>query len=440
MKKILCFISSLFLLAVTFFSYSPLKTFAQDSGEYTSVLEDLNLDENFDQSSYKYDSTDLSLNIIQIAESTNNNLFIYTFQPSYGLYDFCATSINMSINSDDTGFSIYRLQLLSSEHGFQKYLVEDFSVLEVSERYYNIASIYRKVESCDDVESLTDEIGFKGKRFKAVGVGENVSYYIDDIEVIQVTGQYVGYIRYEDNAIWGGYDEEDKDSFFLAFSCDRPIDDLIAATVTAKIIKTETKRTVTFGINWKVKDKNIDTSTKQKTFKLNRNNKYQFSTPGVLGSEKYQWSEIQTITEFKAEKNLKLNSSVKIDDYDWVLRFFNAPHIIDSKSYVLWERKTEITYTVKEVVLIELSYKVGDNLYNLGVVGNKQSSSKGPSGTVSGIPNVRNIIKIILLILLLILILPVLSIVLKFILFLVKLIFSFVKNIIMGIVRLLKRE
>jgi len=49
--------------------------------DYTDALEDLQKDENFNVEEYPDNAKDYSIQVIQIAESTAGELFIYTYQP-----------------------------------------------------------------------------------------------------------------------------------------------------------------------------------------------------------------------------------------------------------------------------------------------------------------------------------------------------------------------
>ena len=59
-------------------------------------MEDLLKDENFGRNAYPAVADDYSLKIIQIAESSDKELFIYVYQPSHDTKDLTATAVNMS--------------------------------------------------------------------------------------------------------------------------------------------------------------------------------------------------------------------------------------------------------------------------------------------------------------------------------------------------------
>ena len=73
--------------------------------KYTSVLEDLQKDATFDINDYPYAAGDYSLQVIQIAESVNDKLFVYVYQPSAPSRLLEATTIRISTTepSEDSG-------------------------------------------------------------------------------------------------------------------------------------------------------------------------------------------------------------------------------------------------------------------------------------------------------------------------------------------------
>ena len=69
--------------------------FAEDKTA-TDVLEDLSRDKSFNPDNYPTKTDDYSLQIIQLAESVDKELFVYIYQPSGKAKDFKASSINIS--------------------------------------------------------------------------------------------------------------------------------------------------------------------------------------------------------------------------------------------------------------------------------------------------------------------------------------------------------
>ena len=123
-----------------------------DTGEYTSAITDLQKSENFNAADYPSKANDYSIQVIQIAESTRGELFVYTYQPCQEATKITATKINMSLSDSPDGTKFYALTLLKSDGVFCKYKVDLFAVSGTSTRYYNITSIYRKFISGIDKE------------------------------------------------------------------------------------------------------------------------------------------------------------------------------------------------------------------------------------------------------------------------------------------------
>ncbi len=59
------------------------RALAASEKEYTNVLDDLQQDGNFNEHDYLINEKDYSISVIQIAESTDGELFVYTYQPAF---------------------------------------------------------------------------------------------------------------------------------------------------------------------------------------------------------------------------------------------------------------------------------------------------------------------------------------------------------------------
>ena len=200
----------LFLLFVFQTAFSPVKA---DESEiaYTNVLEDLQKDENFNAETYPaitdkavLKENGYPLKVIQIAESTDKELFVYVYQPSASVKDFTATTIRMSMPTVgvDAVWRDYELTLLSKDGVFQKYKVEGVTVKEYSVRYYDITAIHRPFDETIDTppttntENTTNEVAFPvGQQWTALTIDGAVSYSMLEVEVITITNKVVGYIH-----------------------------------------------------------------------------------------------------------------------------------------------------------------------------------------------------------------------------------------------------
>lgn len=224
MKRFLKFFFVLFLILISFSSISSFSVFAIsisiDSG-FSDVISDLSKDENFSEENYPLVSNDYSLQLIQVAESSNSELFVYVYQPCGEKENILATSINISqdlhnpINAEN-----YTLSLVSFSDVFYKYKVNGLSVKDDSVRFYEVLSIFRKWNSKYDKESnnenTIEEVVFNvGKQYTMYDRDGETVISVADTEVISVVDKYVGMVRYKDGyqlLQWGACD-----SHFVAF-------------------------------------------------------------------------------------------------------------------------------------------------------------------------------------------------------------------------------
>lgn len=121
---------------------TPVIAHAQEGKAYSNVLDDLKKDSSFNPSNYPTKSNDYSLQIIQLAESIDKELFIYVYQPSGKSKNLKASSVNISTTINDAiSFTNYKLALLNSNGVFYKYKVSGLMVKDESVRYYAIVVI-----------------------------------------------------------------------------------------------------------------------------------------------------------------------------------------------------------------------------------------------------------------------------------------------------------
>lgn len=450
-KKILIFACAFLLMFLAVFESVFLKTpiaFA-DEQKYSNVLDDLQSGGEFDSSLYPSIANDYSLKVIQVAESSDRELFVYVYQPSNDTKDLKATRINMAAFTGSSLTShLYSLSLVSSNGVFDKYVVNDFTVSESNVRIYSITSIYRLWEESVDKATGNDntisEIAYPvGKKWTALTSGNDVLYSAEDVEIVNVTGMYTGFIRYYGNSLFGG---EHYDSFYVGFKTEKKIENLISAKVYANV----SKRTVVQKVNIGIVSPKSDTEStpEEKEFIVNRGVKSEFKTTGILSKKHYTWDEIQTVDEFFARENMTPSQVLKDnrDNIDWVLRFFNAPVTVNDSSSILGfgGRRTTTSYLCKDVGIIELTFESDGVTYVQGVVSNLQTGSKNPTGTNPDSDKDKNwlawLIAIALIVALIVafpsllgLLILAVQLVVKFVVFLFKLIYKGLKRIVVGI-------
>ena len=416
---------------------------AENENEKTAsgVIEDLGKDASFNAANYPSNAKNYSLQIIQLAESADKELFVYVYQPSGDKVNASSINISTTIN-DDISFFNYSLELLNFEETLFKYKVMNFEVKKDLVRYYAISSIYRPFDAdIGDEKSgnnTINEVNYAVN--KQYCFGEiNGKPYVNciDIETIVVTDKFVGFVRYPDG--WKFFTGVGAcDSHFVAFNTDKKIDKLFEADV----YYTTQKASYDFftedsPFNIKFGDSKTDNYAYLKyTDKVER-------TGGGFFAGTYKWDRIQSVDDFvKTEDRTTvyygavLNSKVssKLTDEalndlkgkKWVLRFTETSYDKSPRSGMgaatYYHAETTM---VGNVTILRLKFETDGITYNLGVIDNKQTGSTEPSNStdIKVEPNAtgKGIIYLILFVLLLVILAPLLPYVLNAVIFVVSL-------------------
>ena len=212
---------------------------------YSNVLTDLRIDKTFKTVDYPANDNDYSIQVIHIAEGVNGELFVYTYQPCRASKKYKAKYINMSLENPvnkDIKYSLYSLTWLNGEGVFDKYIVNNFTVSDTVDRYYNIATIYRPYDdTVDDKSEAVDTIQCKGF---AVGQYWHTYYYNDDlcyeskkIDVVEIDITATGSVRYPEGFYLDQFFvEKNTDSHYVAFSIKNyTVDQIIDADITYRV-------------------------------------------------------------------------------------------------------------------------------------------------------------------------------------------------------------
>lgn len=440
MKKRLAVMLLAFVLgisAVITAAQVPVIAKAESTVTYTNVLEDLQRDSSFSKDNYPEKATDYSLQLIQLAESSDKELFVYVYQPSGQVKGLVASSINISTTINDAvSYHNYKLELLNADGVFFKYKVSDFVVKDDAVRYYAITSVYRKWDKTIDPATGNDntvtEVNYNVSKQYAFGT-INGKPYVNcvDIDTIVVTDKFVGFVRYEN-----GFTLYNSacDSHFVAFNTDKPIDKLLEADVYYT--------TQSYNWNWTAFVGEKETfGTKQDNYSyLKYTDKVEHTGEGWFAGT-YKWDRIQTVDDFISGENrenifhgavLDVKVSTKLTDSalnelkgkKWVLRFTETAYSF-TPDYTGTGSQYSSSTVVGDVTILRLKFETDGITYNLGTIDNKQTGGKDPSNStdidVSLNDTSKKLAALIMLILAIVLLAPVLPYILKAIVWIVML-------------------
>ncbi len=378
--KVMNFINKIMFIALIilcmllpFLSFFEFKVAYADTVIYTNVLEDLQKDKNFNIEDYPVNDKDYSLKVIQVAESSAKELFIYVYQPCSPNEDLKATTIRLSTTiNDNAKWLDYNLSLESSEGVFGKYKVENLQVKDDIVRYYDITAIHRmwneKYDEKPQNDNVINEVVFEvGQLWTAATLEGNVSYTCTINETINITDKYVGYVRYS-NGFWGLGSK--TDSHYVAFSTNKKIDDLIEADVYF----TYTPRWVwikLFGAKDEVFNGYYGTSCD--SYVYIKEDDVATNNPSWIFPEKYVRDRIQSVDDFILKESLSEETKGYLEGKQWILRFFESEYNSEAGSNAY-----EKYMTVEKVTILRLKFRTDGVTYNLGVVDNKQTGDSKP--------------------------------------------------------------
>ena len=389
MKKIISIILSFILL---FSVFATVPVMAASEKTYSNVLDDLEKDETFDASAYPDNAEDVSVKLIQIAESEDGQLFLYVYQPADSQIDLECVSVSISVGFSANGAGLdpklYDLILVSTEGVFDKYLVNGFALPDEAERYYNIVSLYREFNSVVDPES--DKTEYKDTACKAYAVGQQwCAYWINDALVyemntfntLEIEPTLVSNLDFPNGITWGnlaGFFERCH-SHYYAFNCDEYV---IKKIFDADLhyTKEEINEYKSLGVN-----ESTTLSKVSEVLTLTDEDVMTYKGNGIL-AKSYSWNRIMPASEFLEvieENDISLTDEYRsiLENSQWVFSFSETLH-----SYTYYNDGYSRTYTdISDVGLLRLHFQdITDKIYDLGVVSDTLNST-GTSGYGSGL-------------------------------------------------------
>ena len=374
------------------------------STTYSNALDDLKKDSNFNPDDYPDKPDDYSLQVITVAEGENGELFVYVYQPSNATKDLRAAKINMALQEPadkDILYEAYDLTWLNSNGVFDKYLVNDFTILDDTQRYYSIAAIYRTFDATlgDKHEAGKDDItGYKSflvaqywgiYRYNGIPFIES-----KELNVVKCEINSVGYTRY-----WDGFGllsgVQYCDSHFIAFSITDPnfkeIEWVYDVTVTY-----QTRPYEFYGYGGIYTGyKYTEEASTEKGLKVSEGSEG-YNDPNIpLFSKKYTWNRIVATDTFISETEDQTNKFV---DEDSKKNLNNAQYVVRFLETERYEKKATTTngydtYTgiaVSNVGLVQLHFLADKQEYNLGVVADIVSDDGNPDFYVGALDNLKN--------------------------------------------------
>ena len=347
-----------------------------ETSNFSSVLADLQKDGNFNFADYPENSKDYSIKVIQIAESETGNLYLYTYQPCQNTTPLIATKINLSLSETADETRIYGLEQVSTWGVFAKYLVEGVKVSSAATRYYNISAIYREfnkdIDKGSDNGNITNEKAYGvGQCWKVTLHGETLTYEMLQVETVEILNPFTSYVRRKKNQ---SANYSFQDNYYVAFSTNRNIEELLSATVEYRIQDYFYKENNVLGFGdtafW---DKATFSNERrmQKDVYCDEVNELQqdgFNLFGIFDlNKKFSWKRIQSSEDFVNNAGASASDNEQIKKLQWVL-MFDETSAYRYESGGLIARYEETGQIIDEVTVLRLEFVEDGITYNLGAV------------------------------------------------------------------------
>ena len=385
MKKIVSFLNSI-LLVISLCSFTT-------KASVSEVIQDLSRDSSFNVEDYPKISDDYSVKLINIAESKDDNLILYVYQPANDSIDLKAKSVSFGTEFSKDGQnikpSIYPLQLLSTDGVFDKYKVLNFKVSNEVERFYNIVSLYREVKyeiDKDVVGGITNEKAYAvGEQWCAYDKDDTVVYEMNTFETLEINSYQTGYIKFSKGINIGTLVGISRRGHlhYISFDAEQYVIDYIfdgdISFKTKKEILTaqDGKQTITYG------------EEEQHKITLLDSDKAEFNTDGFFGlfKKKYKWNRISKVDDFVSDmkkQGVKFNedSLNNINKGKWVFAFYETPW----EHYTYPNGYSHHSVMVYETSILRLNFMdTSGKQYNLGVVNDKVTADTIPDGSGGGV-------------------------------------------------------
>ena len=395
----------LLLLIVAIFFIVPNVVVNASSTNSSDVLSDLSKDENFDiidfpTMTYEYflninndndnSNNQAMIEVISIAETEENSLCIYTYQPLEAEIHLTASAILMCDKFSQNGkfekdeLKIYDLICVSSSSVFKKYVLKDYEIKFETERYYNLVTIYREFnEVIDDVvsggESDGSEYGLEvGQQWCVYNKNDEFYYEMNTFETMEINVEFTGNISFSNGLhlsfvplVSNGH------SWFVAFSCeDYIIEHIYNADLSYK------KRRVDEFSSMVGSETNYSEWSNDIYVYLEDTQEVEYEGNGIL-SKKYKWNRIdkgKTYIDKLKEQNVEISTDFYVNVYKdniWVFAFAETETSQISTTGSVQRQY----YDIEDVTIIRIEFMdIHGNIYNLGVVSDRVNPDNKTDG------------------------------------------------------------
>lgn len=386
-------VALVFLCLVWVLSFGSVPVYA--ATDDTTVLRELQIDPDFDPAAYPDNPEDYSLQVIQLAEDKDKELYIYVYQPAHNSIDLLGTKVSISygysVNGAGLEPKVYDLELASTSSVFDKYHVKGFTPSTDGDRYYNIVSIYREynsvIDESDETFPTTDIAYSVGQQWYVCDLNDSRHYEMNTFNTMQVDTVFNGSVLFKNGfqlgSIFGNRDM--CDVWIYSFDApDYQIKHIYDADLNYSVKDVdEVKERGAFWEEWQTTSIRDYNEKLNQTLKIKDTSVMSYKGSGLFGKV-LEWSTILPSEEFIATAvdqggELSESDKLKIKSGQYVFSF-----LVTSRSEFtppsLQDTYMKTSYSdVYDVGLLRLHFQdFSGKYYDLGVVNNLTDPDNNP--------------------------------------------------------------
>lgn len=395
-------------LVISLLLSTTMVCFAEEKAQEKTPLTELSKCENFNVEDFKEDSTDYSFKVIQIAETNEGKLNIYTFQPARNTVELRASSVNISYGFSSNGEGLtpknYTLKLVSTEGCFDKYEVEDFDVRGDEYRYYNIVSIYRRLsEDVPTDENITGgtttEKAYEvGQQWSVHTINDVTSYKMNTFMTKTITQNLNGTLYYSSglhlgniaSAYTGGLH-----SWFVAFD----VEDTIVKHIYNATLSFQHRTVHDVQVSGESKDGYPEYGewVIEENYSITDADEVTYSQVTWFGDE-FQWNRIMSSAEYVANAEsqgatFSEEARAEILSSQWVFAYYETEYR-HSETTGFWVQHDYRYSEVENLSILTLKYMdFSGNVYDVGIVSDKTTADDVIDGYAQGMLGLQDKIK-----------------------------------------------
>ena len=360
-NKLLIVLFYIFLCLACMLVPVRLHVIAEDipENEYSDVLEDLGADSAFNKTDYDNRISHPNTELIQIAESTDNQLFLYVHFVG-DIKPISKIVFNTETTFEKIDYKSYSVECVSERDNFCKYLVKDFKTLANSHIYSITRFDYPVDKPITGTQEQTYDYISVNQYWTVTYDNGNVSYTCEYLETLVITDKVVL------SHFQPRFDALDRPistctDFYIAFSTDIIMDNLLEVQIEYQKQKASYQTGKVFGDPYPEYPIN-EVVYADDTAEYTKDDGFSFLIFYWKFSEQhFKFSKISKPAEFREVSGLSVPKRSDDSEYDWVVTFYHDPKNWDGGLILDYEVPANTT-------ILRLKYVKDGVTYNVGVL------------------------------------------------------------------------